>query len=45
MKKTLKKCDWIKVEIILSDKGYGTSECFNEITQKGSIPGIKVRKN
>lgn len=45
LKKILKKCDWIRVDIILGDKGYDTRECFNEITKNGSIPGIKVRKN
>jgi len=45
LKKILKKCDWIRVDIILGDKGYDTRECFNEITNYGSIPGIKVRKN
>jgi transposase len=45
LKKILKECDWIRVDIILGDKGYDTRECFNEITNHGSIPGIKVRKN
>jgi hypothetical protein len=41
----LEKCRWMKVEIILGDRGYDTRECFNEITDYGTIPGIKVRKN
>jgi len=41
----IKRCRWIKVEIILGDKGYDTRECFNEITDFESIPGIKLRKN
>jgi transposase len=45
LKKILKNCDWIRVDIILGDKGYDTRECFNEITKNGSVPGIKVRKN
>ena len=45
LKKILKECDWMRVDIILGDKGYDTRECFNEITNYGSIPGIKVRKN
>lgn len=45
LKKILRRCKWIKVEIILGDKGYDTRECFNEITGFGSIPGIKVREN
>jgi len=45
LKKILRQCKWIKVEIILGDKGYDTRECFNETTRFGSIPGIKVRKN
>ena len=45
LKKILKECDWMRVDIILGDKGYDTRECFNEITKQGSIPGIKVRKN
>jgi len=45
LKKILKECDWIRVDIILGDKGYDTRECFNEITNHGSVPGIKVRKN
>ncbi|MBE3094104.1 MAG: transposase, partial [Actinobacteria bacterium] len=44
-KKILKECDWIRVDIILRDKGYDTRECFNEITNHGSVPAIKVRKN
>ena len=45
LKKILRQCKWIKVEIILGDKGYDTRECFNETTSFGSIPGLKVRKN
>jgi transposase len=45
LKKILKECDWVRVDIILGDKGYDTRECFNEVTSHGSIPGIKVRKN
>ena len=45
LKKILRQCKWVKVEIILGDKGYDTRECFNEITVYGSTPGIKVRKN
>jgi transposase len=45
LKKILRQCKWIKVEIILGDKGYDTHECFNETTNFGSIPGIKVREN
>ena len=45
LKKILRQCKWIKVEIILDDKGYDTRECFNETTSFGSILGIKVRKN
>ena len=45
LRKILKECDWIRVDIILGDKGYDTRECFNEITDHGSVPGIKVRKN
>lgn len=45
LKKILRQCNWVKVEIILGDKGYDTRECFNEVTEYGSTPGIKVRKN
>ncbi|MBN2603885.1 MAG: transposase [Candidatus Thermoplasmatota archaeon] len=45
LKTILKECDWIRVEIILGDKGYDTKECFTEITNHCSNPGIKVRKN
>ncbi len=45
LEKILRQCTWMKVEIILGDKGYDTRECFNEITAYGSTPGIKVRKN
>jgi hypothetical protein len=45
LKHILKQCRWMNVEIILGDRGYDTRECFNEITDYGSIPGIKVRKN
>ena len=45
VKKILQQCQWMKIEIILGDKGYDSRECFNEITAFGSIPGIKVRNN
>lgn len=45
LKKILKECKWMKVEIILGDGGYDTRECFNEIEKHGSLAGIKVRKN
>jgi len=45
LKRILKQCNWLKVDIILSDGGYDTKECFNEITTQGAIPGIPVRKN
>jgi transposase len=41
----LKKCSWLKVDIILGDGGYDSKKCFNEITRRGAIPGIPVRKN
>ncbi len=45
LKKILRQCTWMKVEIILGDKGYDSRECFNEVTSFGSTSGIKVRKN
>jgi transposase len=45
LKRILKQCNWLKVEIILGDGGYDSKECFNEITRQGAIPGIPVRKN
>lgn len=45
LKKILNECEWMKVEIILGDRGYDTRECFNEIEKHGSLAGIKVRKN
>ena len=45
LKKILRQCDWIKVEIILGDKGYDTKECFTEVKKFGAEPGIPVRKN
>lgn len=45
LKKILRQSSWIKVEIILGDRGYDSKECFNEITRYGAIPGIKVRRN
>jgi len=45
LKKILKKCTWLQVDIILGDKGYDSKECFNEITKHGAIAGIPVRKN
>jgi len=45
VKKILGQCAWMKIEIILGDKGYDSREVFNEITSFGSEPGIKVRKN
>lgn len=45
LKVILKQCKWLKINIILGDGGYDSKECFNEITKKGAIPGIPVRKN
>jgi transposase len=45
LKRILKQCNWLKVEIILGDGGYDSKECFNEVTKQGAIPGIPVRKN
>ena len=45
LKNILQQCNWLKVEIILGDGGYDSKECFNEITKRGAIPGIPVRKN
>ena len=45
LKHVLKQCKWLKINIILGDGGYDSKECFNEITKKGAIPGITVRKN
>jgi hypothetical protein len=45
LKKILKECDWLRVDIVLLDKGSDTRNCFNKITNHGSIPGIKIRKN
>ena len=45
VKKLLRGCRWIKVDVILGDRGYDTRECFHEITRFGSLPGIPVRKN
>lgn len=45
LKRILKHCKWLKISIILGDGGYDSKDCFNEITKKGAIPGIPVRKN
>ena len=45
LKIILQQCNWLKIDIILGDGGYDSKECFNEITKKGTIPGIPVRKN
>jgi hypothetical protein len=45
VKKLLQGCNWIKVDVILGDSGYDTRECFHEITQRGALPGIPVRRN
>jgi transposase len=45
VKKILRGCQWMRVDIILCDKGYDSRECFNEITRFGATPGIPVRKN
>lgn len=45
LKKILRQCNWMKVEVILGDKGYDSRECFNEVAAYGSTPGIKVRRN
>jgi transposase len=45
LKRILKQCNWLQIEIILGDGGYDSKECFNEITKYGALPGIPVRKN
>jgi transposase len=45
VKKLLKGCSWLRVDVILADKGYDARECFHEITRFGAHPGIPVRKN
>jgi transposase len=45
VKKLLRGCNWIRVDVILGDRGYDTRECFHEITRFGALPGIPVRKN
>lgn len=44
LRKILKKCSWIKFEIILGDGAYDSRECFNEISKHKAVPGIPVRK-
>jgi transposase len=41
----LKGCNWLRVDVILGDRGYDSRECFDEISRFGSYPGIRVRKN
>ena len=45
VKKLLQGCHWMKIDIILGDKGYDSRECFNDITHFGATPGIPVRRN
>jgi len=45
LKRILKQCKWLKIDIILGDGGYDSKECFNEIVKQGAVPGIPVRKN
>lgn len=45
VKKLLRGCQWMRIDIILGDKGYDSRECFNEITRFGATPGIPVRRN
>jgi hypothetical protein len=45
VKKLLKGCNWLRVDVILGDRGYDSRECFNEITYFGALPGIPVRRN
>jgi transposase len=44
LKKILKRCNWIKFEIILGDGAYDSRGCFNEIAKHKAVPGIPVRK-
>jgi len=45
VKKLLQGYNWIRVDVILGDRGYDTRVCFHEITSFGALPGIPVRKN
>ena len=45
VKRLLKGCHWIRVDVILGDRGYDSRECFHEITKFGALPGIPVRRN
>jgi len=45
LRKILKRCSWVKFEIILGDGAYDSRGCFNEIAKHKAVPGIPVRKN
>lgn len=45
LKKMLRMCRWVRIDIILGDGSYDTRDCFNQISCVNAIPGIKVRKN
>jgi transposase len=45
VKRLLKGCSWLRVDVILGDRGYDSRECFHEITTFGALPGIPVRRN
>ena len=45
VKKLLCGCSWIRVDVILGDRGYDSRECFHETTKFGAHPGIPVHRN
>jgi hypothetical protein len=45
VKRLLKGCSWLRVDVILGDRGYDSRDCFHEITNFGALPGIPVRRN
>jgi len=45
LRRMLRMCMWIRIEIVLGDGGYDSRNCFNDIAGINARPGIKVRKN
>lgn len=45
LRRLLKLCKWLRIDIILGDGGYDSRDCFNDIARAHAKAGIRVRKN
>ncbi len=45
LSKLIQKKEWLRINIVLGDRGYDTRNVFKEVSKIGAKAGIRVRKN